>query len=367
MNRLLILLLLLGSFNAMAKTEKNEKGNGGDGVVVGDRVYLFDLYESGIQDVYLSEEVSKRVDVTTKVNQSLSAFSPSVRNIVANKIVALRAVDIALAEVLLKGFNMFSWRILPFSLQDVADDDGTDIEFSTEDLVQVAVRNNRVIRIDKNLMSKMDDGQVAALIFHEIIYSFIKPSNVVGSDGKTTYKQSSRWVRDINSYLFSHEFKVNPRTLKTIIGDRLPLSSKLSIDQAKYFIYDETGFATDPQAYIGIINSSSFDKINYETWSAKNGELEKILNSICKGNKTVEMESYSQNVIIEFTTLNDNISSEKTYLSTRSFSIRYKKPLFFHQDNFENKGGDLRVNLKACVQGISTELNVFFQRYSINK
>ena len=127
MRNFLVLTLLLSSFNAMAQSTKDVKGNGGDGVVIGNRVYLFDLYESGIQNLNLSEEVSKRVDVTTKVNQSLNAFSPFVRNIVANKIVALGKVDKALSEVLLHGFSMFSWRIVPFSLQDVADDDGTDI------------------------------------------------------------------------------------------------------------------------------------------------------------------------------------------------------------------------------------------------
>ena len=127
MRNFLVLTLLLSSFNAMAQSTKDVKGNGGDGVVIWNRVYLFDLYESGIQNLNLSEEVSKRVDVTTKVNQSLNAFSPFVRNIVANKIVALGKVDKALSEVLLHGFSMFSWRIVPFSLQDVADDDGTDI------------------------------------------------------------------------------------------------------------------------------------------------------------------------------------------------------------------------------------------------
>ena len=50
----------------MAQSTKDVKGNGGDGVVIGNRVYLFNLYESGIQDLNLSEEVSKKVDYMPK-------------------------------------------------------------------------------------------------------------------------------------------------------------------------------------------------------------------------------------------------------------------------------------------------------------
>ena len=356
MRKLLVLASLVSAFNATANT-------GGDGVIVGDKVQLYELYESGLQNLNLSEEVSKNVHVTTKINKALSSFSPRVRDIVANKMVALRDLDTAFAEVLLHGLSVYYWKIVPFPLQDVADSDGVDITSPLKKLVQIADRKDRTIRIDKNLLSKMDDGQVAALILHETLFTYVTPMRINDYNDRLQYRQNSQLVRDINSYLFSSDFRSNPEAFFYLVDNRLPVSSELDIEQAKYFIFHESGFDTEPSVTLQAYDSSNGDFINYETWSAKNGEIEKILNRVCKGREYVAMNFRSKNVFINFDTFY-TFNTLNTYLTANTAHESYSKQLKFELDDYRSKKTD-PVKFKECVQGISKNLNSYFQRYTI--
>ena len=96
----------------------------------------------------------------------------------------------------------------------------------------------------------MDAGNLAALIFHEVIYALIPPEYCFGrrlseviieSDGSKReiyekYKflrQPSRPVRDIVAFLFSDDFVSNPSTLLRVSKGYLPMYSNKNRSRAK--------------------------------------------------------------------------------------------------------------------------------------
>ncbi|MCO4755803.1 MAG: hypothetical protein KC478_15080 [Bacteriovoracaceae bacterium] len=242
MKKFILLIGLCVAFGAFAGRE----GNGGDGVVIDGKVYLFDLYENYnhlypvLEDIEADPEIlnglkSHMINLKRQLNQSQSeglvdyGFDEVLTEF-AKKITAIKEKDNFFGHSLFQTAKSFSWSIVPFELIDVKDDDGTDIN-NAPDLVQVAVRYSKSIKLDNGLISKMDLSNLVATLMHEIIYSLIvpvpydkstyTPVRVTNPDGtieeyqkeekKTYWKQESRKVREIVNFLFSRDISRTPK------------------------------------------------------------------------------------------------------------------------------------------------------------
>ncbi len=254
MKKLLCLLLIMFTMNSYGSRE----GNGGDGVEIDGQVYLFDLYENYqhlspvletiepdeyFQDVIHAHLVPLRNQVDRNLKDGVTdyGYNDLIREF-TKKITAISRKDYLLGFSLFKATTSFNWSLVPLSLININDDDGSDIK-NPPPLVQIAVRSFRSIKLDNHLIAKMDLGNFVATMVHEVIYALISPINVIESKiipvkvtlpngnieeyekvEKIEYHiQPARRVREIVSYLFSREINSSRGGgLKSIVLGSLP-------------------------------------------------------------------------------------------------------------------------------------------------
>ena len=380
-----LLLALCISANAFAGDFG--AGNGGDGVVENGKVYLFDLYESGVTNPNLSRDSVENSRDLAILDKVFSSMNNEVKNIIARKISAIRYIDPVLAESLLLAFQQYSWKIVQLPLNNVKDDDGTDIDYPIQNLVQVAVRNNRTIRISNSYMSKMDAGNLAALIFHEVIYALIPPEYrfgrrlsevIIESDGSKReiyekYKflrQPSRPVRDIVAFLFSDDFVSNPSTLLRVSKGYLPMYSNKNRSRAKgknLFYFEENMFLTNPKL---IIHPRTYKSRNIEFKKDANDSeyMNSLLQEVCTGKEYIRISYKYGRFAFYFRDFIGENSTKHTYLQISTDTYFYKYDQYFqlrdkfYQNSFHSSS-DMHTreeNLKKCKHEIRQEVLKFF-------
>lgn len=216
--KLLLLIAVLCSLNAHAG---KDTGNGADGVLINGRPYLFDLFEHGIhlQPIYdASIEVPE--DIQKEIAQSLSFLHPEAAKILMAKIAEIRRSDRFLALELLITMRSYFWsQIRDVRLLNINDEDGTDIDYPVDKLVQLAARRASSIKIDMDYLSRMNYSNQAALILHEVVYAMMPPK-LLGQDRnfKKLFSSAAPTARMLTAYLFSRIFtKVTSASLDAMI------------------------------------------------------------------------------------------------------------------------------------------------------
>lgn len=268
----------------------------------------------------------------------------------------------------------------------IKDEDGTDIDYSVDNLIQIAVRNNRTIRISDNYMSKMNSGNLAALIFHEAIYAIIPPEYrsgnklsevIIENDGRrrevyeeyTFLKQPSRPVRDVVSYLFSDDFENNPETLLNISEGYLPMYSDRERGKAKgknIFYFDENVFLTNPTVQIHPrTDTSTF--ITSKSDANNTDYMNSLLESVCTGREYITLYYKFKRFALKFATFNGEDSAKNSYLQIDTDTYFYKYDKYFdlknsfYQSSFHSSP---RYNesqeLRKCKDGIKEEVSKYF-------
>ena len=199
--KLILAALILLTIPAYAT---KEVGNGGDGIVIENKIYTYDFVEHGIhKKPYFNEIVAVPVTIKDAVDNNLFAFSETVRKKVAIKLAEVNEVDEVFTGALLVSLNSYAWNIIEdFSLEEINDEDGSDITIPRDLFRQVAVRNMRTIKFNGKFLANMDDDNIAGMILHEVIYAIIPLQDRIDEFGHNYSHQSSRRARDINSYLF---------------------------------------------------------------------------------------------------------------------------------------------------------------------
>ena len=179
-----ILSVTLGN-HAFALSEGGNVGNGGGGVLIGGRYYLLDLVEAGIEqnvdlDLQKYETLIKswnndNTREVRKVFYNLTLDGPLADQKVSEGVLALllrfRPME---ALAIIGGIQTYSWNMVNFELQSL-DNENSSLDLKKLQMVQIAIRRDRSILINKAIYDEMDTANRVALIFHEILYAFLIP------------------------------------------------------------------------------------------------------------------------------------------------------------------------------------------------
>ncbi|MGE3760437.1 MAG: hypothetical protein AB7H97_21915, partial [Pseudobdellovibrionaceae bacterium] len=198
-----ILVLILAVFASLQSFGGVTVGNGGVGLKVGNRLYLLDFVETGIEgQAVIRYDQPEMPKVRELVAKKLTPIPNVPINEITAKISEIFAVDKTLAMSLFKSIEAYDWRVVSVGLRDTDDTDSL-LSYPPENLVQIAVRSERVIRINRDKWNLLDVEDRAGLIIHEALYAI----NYTREVGKA-WTQSAIQVRSLVGHLFSKDFSV---------------------------------------------------------------------------------------------------------------------------------------------------------------
>ena len=196
---MLLTLSCLVFANSFSIASEGGVGNGGDGVYINNKLYLLDLVEAGIQQkpkygTAIRTDILKRVEgilnpqefPTKVIAAKLTEYHPNVRVI----------------ERHLQLIENLKWNFSDAPLVNVKDENSV----LRPNFVQLAIRRKDRVRIDRKLWEQLDEANRAALIFHEIYYTYAQIKQGQKVIGKTTVKysyQDSNYARENVGEVFS--------------------------------------------------------------------------------------------------------------------------------------------------------------------
>ncbi len=204
------LAVLSGLVCSVALAGGYSVGNGGFGVEDNGRLYLYDLWQAGIaHNPHVGSAIDKDILRRLKQFESMALFPTTT---LAKKLTELNAIPgTPLGDFILKGIEMYEWRMTPLPLKPAPDLDPI-LTPGDKTLVALAVRLNNTISIDPEQWRRLDAINRAALIVHEIIYSLLKLQNCYDASASVAAidiyagqicLQNAQRARDLTSLFFT--------------------------------------------------------------------------------------------------------------------------------------------------------------------
>lgn len=195
--------------------QAGQETHGGVGIISGSKLYVLDLYEAGIEEnSYIDTSIGLEKGLVNRLNFNFPLASNVPTVLLANKISEVSKLFPMLAFSLVRGMELFTWRFVNSSLINTNDEDPSII-VDPKLRVQIAVRKNSTIFINRDAWAKLSDNHKVALILHEVIYSFYK--------SLTSLMSTSARTREIVSYIMSESMEpkneVVQKELNHIIGN----------------------------------------------------------------------------------------------------------------------------------------------------
>lgn len=208
MKTLLIIAITLSAATGWSWREGNgapvkwREGNGGDGVQLNSKIYLLDLVESGVEEANSTDIAYSNSFFEKEVsNWAEAQMTPVPKQEIINKLGEIHRKNSIMAFVILMAMRKLDWAFINVPLKDLKDEGPYNVALQ-KDLIQLAIRVNKTIQIDKNSWNKMDSRNQTALIFHEAIFSLVNPNR--DSSGLS---MSAPRVRRIVGFLFSKKIE----------------------------------------------------------------------------------------------------------------------------------------------------------------
>ncbi len=243
----IILVLLIFYTSQIQASSESGPGNGGDGIVRIEngktRVYLLDLVEAGVEKIpVFNWTIKVQPQIEERIDLALNRFKMKERELrnlkkhLTQKLSELYKQSPLGAFYILRAIELYQWNFVNSELLDVKDEDSV-LSFGSEELVQLAIRRDLIIRVNKSLWKKMTLAHQVALILHEALYAVISPKSdefykQIQNGSKTVYqlfrklRQENKEVRAIIGFLFSSDFQPNdPKAL-----DKFTVSEVSSLD-----------------------------------------------------------------------------------------------------------------------------------------
>ena len=317
----LIIFCLIFGLGAVASASR--VGNGGDGVIMGDKVYLLDLVEAGIEE-------SPYFDPTTAADSALEArllrhlpfLDAESAALIARKLKEIEALDRAAVWVFMKTLELYNWIYIKGELLDVPDEE-TTLKIPRENLVQLAVRSGKRIQVNRDNWAKLSPAHRAALIFHEVVYAFITPEPA----GKGQ-RQSSPKTREFVSLLFSERMKmVGARGFRSEFAAIFPLPfHRLRVDGD--VIVGQPGtwhFSWARNRCEGASNANCKKRNHDYTWSSfKETEIHSAIADVCElasmmGRRSITLHSIRTGsapvITLGFWNFTDEFGYQRVYVA----------------------------------------------------
>lgn len=175
-------------------------GNGGDGVEVGNRLFVKDLFLAHAhENPYFGNEIDPGLpglpDETT-----IEFGYP--RELLARKLTDLNKALPGLGDYLLASMKVYHWKLQDLPLRKIVGPEQIVAYPAGLEQIQIANRFQFFIRIDRAAYARLDDANRVALLLHEAVFSLVRPFPV--SDGRAY--QSVHVVRDLVGLFFQPEF-----------------------------------------------------------------------------------------------------------------------------------------------------------------
>jgi hypothetical protein len=237
----LVLLTMASSVRAA-----NEGGHGGMGIYLNGQLYLVDLVEVGVEGHPMFDTTIQPrkdyVDRLTAVLQGVFPGSSQEITLIAGKLTEISKYwSNQLSEALVQGIEGYSW--YPVNRQLInPGDDHTSLKHKPNEIVPLAIRKNNSIMLSKQDIALLPVAHRAALILHEVVFSFVKPVNG---------DQDSTRVKEFIGYIFSHQLsKLTQSTGVDFSGISLPNYNMTIVERINWGLID-----FDAYLFLGISGS----------------------------------------------------------------------------------------------------------------
>lgn len=212
------------------------EGAGGDGARIGDAIYLLDLLEYGVEE-------NPHVDETVRSHRSFETIKASLKtelqnfgsetfyDIVTYKLLEAARMDYAVGYQIYAAIKLLGWRLVNHDLVNIPDEDSL-LEYGNLDLIQVAIRRDKTVRISRESWALMNDKHKAATIFHEAVYTLMQPEC-------DTCAQDSSAAREIVGMLFSTDIADSER-FRSVLSGRLGLTHGQDTNSGRFVLGVDT-------------------------------------------------------------------------------------------------------------------------------
>jgi len=178
-------------------------GNGGEGVLVDQQIFLRDLYESGLsQNPWIGKDLSPELKLDLN-RPSLIRLLGDHQDLFLRKLTDLNQISPHLGRYLLEVLQSYDWVLLPEKLGRI-NDDHPILDIPDEQRIQIANRLSHTVRISISAWEKMNPSHRVALLLHEGFYSMTR----VYCDPELKTEscwQSPRTAKDLTARSFSKD------------------------------------------------------------------------------------------------------------------------------------------------------------------
>ena len=253
------LVVLLSLVSSTVFADPDRVGNGGDGVIVGNHIYVLDLVEAGVEEnPFFNEEIQIDTEIQRRLEVVFSKIPNMPVNLLARKFSEIKALDRILGLALLKTAKMYHWRLINEKFTDNQDENRI-LDYDPQDIVHLAKRNSRTARLQKEFWndSRLNDSHRVALVTHEIVSALV---------------QDILRTQEITGYLFTEDLASNGREgLMEMIRGSLPLfeSPVESVREQNYAIEANPRLVFVPNQGSGWLDPIGYDSLG---WDIERGE-----------------------------------------------------------------------------------------------
>lgn len=243
------------------------ESHGGDGVVVGKKVYLLDLYEAGVENTpVINPQFPGTQTMIQRLEQVFSDFEVPAQ-LLASKISEVESLDFQFGRSMLLAMEELNWNLVSGELVEVPDEN-SPIDLKKGKHIQLAIRTGKDVLINRDGWRRLTPPHRAALILHETLFAMVKvdseqiQSNDSSNSTFLRYFQDSRKARSVNGYLFKKALRRNGREgLYARIGDSFDFGLALNPSEPKKGV-----IMNSPELTIHFHGRSRAPEDSKETW-----------------------------------------------------------------------------------------------------
>lgn len=192
-------------------------GNGGEGVEIGGRLFLRDLYETG---THLDPRFGREIDpaLSLRVESGASLLPPDVdRSLLARKLSDLQRLSPLLGALAWASIEYYRWALVDEPLALPPEEGSPFRPGLGRERVALANRYQGIIRLHKSGWARLSSEHRVALLLHEALYSFHLPECRRPGD----CRQPAERVRDLVSLAFSDPYgpayRLSPATERSLV------------------------------------------------------------------------------------------------------------------------------------------------------
>jgi hypothetical protein len=182
-------------------------GGGGFTVKVGSEYQLLDLIENGSSRSPFNPPTTANPKIANYLATIFTSLNQPILDALTNKFSHIHSESPWLAYFILDAMQVYEWKVVSAPLVKLDDIGQSNIDLSQLEIYQGAIRRDRDITINWNILEKMPVNHAVALIFHEIIYAMLAPTEKNKLTGQVY--QINFHAREITGILFSGKIKSN--------------------------------------------------------------------------------------------------------------------------------------------------------------